>query len=76
MSRFNIVRAWKDAEYRRSLSEAERALLPDNPAGFIDLTDDDLDSIAGGLPPDTAPILCCPTMWDGCGHYTTWDGCG
>ena len=35
MSDFDIVRAWKDAEYRRSLSPEARALLPENPAGAI-----------------------------------------
>src|SRR5262249_23493363 len=58
MSHLQIIRAWKDAAYRLSLSDAERALLPNNPAGLINLTDDDLDSIAGGVPPDTAPIVC------------------
>jgi mersacidin/lichenicidin family type 2 lantibiotic len=38
MSHVNIIRAWKDEEYRSSLSDAERALLPDNPAGLIELT--------------------------------------
>jgi mersacidin/lichenicidin family type 2 lantibiotic len=42
-----IVRAWKDEEYRASLSEAERALLPDHPAGHYELSDADLASIAG-----------------------------
>jgi mersacidin/lichenicidin family type 2 lantibiotic len=48
MSHWNIIRAWKDPEYRHSLDEAERALLPDHPAGVIELTDADLDAIAGG----------------------------
>jgi mersacidin/lichenicidin family type 2 lantibiotic len=47
MSHFNIVRAWKDAEYRRNLSEAERALLPDNPADTIELTDAELGAVNG-----------------------------
>src|SRR5207245_4107116 len=46
----NIIRAWKDEEYRLSLSAAERALLPDNPAGLIELTDTDLEQIAGEAP--------------------------
>ncbi len=29
----NIVRAWKDAEYRASLSQEELASIPANPAG-------------------------------------------
>ncbi len=43
----NIVRAWKDRSYRESLSEAERALLPENPVGRIDLTDDELKVVSG-----------------------------
>jgi mersacidin/lichenicidin family type 2 lantibiotic len=48
MSLQNIIRAWKDADYRASLSEDERALLPEHPAGFIELDDTDLDLAAGG----------------------------
>jgi mersacidin/lichenicidin family type 2 lantibiotic len=48
MSHSDVIRAWKDAEYRRGLSEAERAALPENPAGAIELTDADLDAVAGG----------------------------
>jgi mersacidin/lichenicidin family type 2 lantibiotic len=50
MSTLDIIRAWKDEEYRLSLSEAERALLPANPAGAIQLEDADLDAVAGGKP--------------------------
>jgi mersacidin/lichenicidin family type 2 lantibiotic len=48
MSLQNIIRAWKDGEYRASLSAEERALLPEHPAGFIELADIDLDLAAGG----------------------------
>jgi len=48
MSTLNIIRAWKDEEYRSSLSEAERALLPENPVGLVELTDGELDQIGGG----------------------------
>ena len=44
----NIIRAWKDEEYRMSLSDEERSLLPDNPAGPMELSDADLESIVGG----------------------------
>lgn len=50
MSRQDIIRAWKDEDYRASLSEAERNSLPKNPAGFIELTDDDLQLAAGAGP--------------------------
>jgi mersacidin/lichenicidin family type 2 lantibiotic len=48
MSNNNIIRAWKDPQYRNSLSEAERAALPPHPAGAIEILDADLDNIAGG----------------------------
>jgi mersacidin/lichenicidin family type 2 lantibiotic len=48
MSRADVIRAWKDAAYRLSLSEAERALLPDHPAELIALSEADLDAVAGG----------------------------
>jgi mersacidin/lichenicidin family type 2 lantibiotic len=44
----NIVRAWKDPEYRLGLSAAEQARLPENPAGTVELTDDELNAAAGG----------------------------
>ncbi len=49
MSKKDIIRAWKDEEYRRSLSEAERAKLPEHPAGLIELTDVELNTVAGGI---------------------------
>jgi mersacidin/lichenicidin family type 2 lantibiotic len=48
MNRLDIVRAWKDEEYRRSLTEAQRAALPQNPAGLIELEVGDLGGAAGG----------------------------
>ena len=49
MSNLDIIRAWKDEEYRNSLSEEERAQLPENPAGFVELTDAEMSAIAGGV---------------------------
>ena len=49
MSRSQIIRAWKDQEYRESLGEAERTSLPPHPAGAIkDLTDAELGVVVGG----------------------------
>jgi mersacidin/lichenicidin family type 2 lantibiotic len=45
---FDIVRAWKDDEYRESLSDEERCSLPSNPVGEIELTDADLELVYGG----------------------------
>ena len=48
MSRDDIIRAWKDPEYRRNISKSKHNLLPENPAGIIEISDADLKSIAGG----------------------------
>jgi mersacidin/lichenicidin family type 2 lantibiotic len=36
MSNVNIIRAWKDADYRRSLTEEQRARVPAHPSGVIE----------------------------------------
>lgn len=48
MSKIDVIRAWKDEEYRLSLTEAQRAALPANPAGAIELTEAELSAVAGG----------------------------
>ncbi len=48
MSKVDIVRAWKDEEYRVGLTEAERALLPAHPAGLIELDDEEMKAVIGG----------------------------
>ena len=42
MSKIDIIRSWKDESYRLSLSEAQRALLPESPAGPMELDDAEL----------------------------------
>jgi mersacidin/lichenicidin family type 2 lantibiotic len=44
-----VVRAWKDEEYRLSLSDAERAQLPAHPSGIIELTEPELGVVSGGI---------------------------
>ena len=44
MSYREIIRAWQDEEHR-----TERALLPENPIGLIELADEDLDTAVGGI---------------------------
>jgi mersacidin/lichenicidin family type 2 lantibiotic len=54
MSLNDIIRAWKDADYRSSLSAAELAQLPQHPAGQIDLDDiEELDAYEPGTRPTT-----------------------
>ena len=49
MCNADVIRAWKDEEYRLSLSADERAMLPANPAGAIELSDAEVGLIAGGV---------------------------
>ena len=58
MSKSNVIRAWKDPAYLNSLSEAERAKLPANPAGAIEISDAELGQTAGGKPPHTLADEC------------------
>jgi mersacidin/lichenicidin family type 2 lantibiotic len=76
MKSFEIVRGWKDEEYRRMLSDEQRAALPENPAGLTELTDVELGAVGGGeAPPEPThyflSIGCC-TLWDICGSQ--WVG--
>ncbi len=48
MSKLDVIRAWKDEEYRSSLTEEERKLLPEHPAGLIELGDAELQEVGGG----------------------------
>ena len=54
----DIVRAWKDAQYRESLSSEELALVPANPAGEVELVEEDLLSVMGGGGSET----CCQQL--------------
>jgi mersacidin/lichenicidin family type 2 lantibiotic len=44
----DVIRAWKDPEYRRSLNSEEFAKLTAHPAGAVRLDDDALEVVAGG----------------------------
>ncbi|MDJ0570860.1 MAG: mersacidin/lichenicidin family type 2 lantibiotic [Pleurocapsa sp. MO_192.B19] len=48
MSQQDIIRAWKDKEFRNSLNEEQRSQLPENPAGILDMSDESLETIFGG----------------------------
>jgi mersacidin/lichenicidin family type 2 lantibiotic len=64
MNAFDIIRAWKDEAFRASLTDAQRATLPASPAGMIELSETDLDLVAGGalncVPPRTSMGGGCP----------------
>jgi mersacidin/lichenicidin family type 2 lantibiotic len=42
------IQAWKDADFWAQMSNEERALIPANPAGLVELTDEALEEIVGG----------------------------
>jgi mersacidin/lichenicidin family type 2 lantibiotic len=78
----DIGRAWKDAEYRKTLTPEELATLPPNPAGDSALKADELEKISGGISwPETleakcaTPVVICslPTTEAGC--KSTLSGC-
>jgi mersacidin/lichenicidin family type 2 lantibiotic len=48
MSEQDIIRAWKDEDYWNSLSEEQRSQLPENPAGTIELSEQEMEIIQGG----------------------------
>ena len=64
--KIDIARAWKDLNYRDSLSIEEQALLPANPAGEVELTEAELSKINGGMA-GTTGFPFCSTV----GHCTT-----
>ena len=71
MTNVDVARAWRDPKYRRSLGRAASE-LPQNPAGKIELSDDEL-VVAGGLSP-FVPL----TTAINCTLYTFlgWQACG
>ena len=70
---FDVVRAWKDAKYRRSLTAEQLARLPENPAGLVELSDEKLRGTSGmagdGTAMTTAPNC---TLYS----FGTWRQCG
>lgn len=61
MSLLEIIRAWKDEEFRQSLSAEQQALLPEHPAGLIELANADLEVVIGGAPP-VNPVTGCAAV--------------
>jgi mersacidin/lichenicidin family type 2 lantibiotic len=55
MNNIDIIRAWKDAEYRQSLTSDELKQLPANPVGEVELSESDLAQVVGG---STGGIVC------------------
>jgi mersacidin/lichenicidin family type 2 lantibiotic len=54
-SQVDVERALRDKDYYNSLTETEQAQVPLNPAGEVQLSDEDLSSVAGGAEADSLP---------------------
>ena len=51
-SHIDTIATWKTEDARDGLSDAERDMIPESPAGAIELTDEALGLIgSGGVPP-------------------------
>ena len=48
MSLNHIIESWRDEEYRESLNAETRSLLPESPAGEVELSEADLAELDGG----------------------------
>lgn len=49
MNTIDIIRAWKDELFRKSLSKDEISLLPDHPSGELLLTEEEMLHANGGI---------------------------
>lgn len=58
MKHIDVVRAWKDEDYRLSLSEDEQKLLAPNPVGLVELSDEDLAEVTGAAPGKGCTCAC------------------
>jgi mersacidin/lichenicidin family type 2 lantibiotic len=72
MTKLDIIRAWKDKEYRLRMSESDRAKLPPHPSGMVELENDEIGGVAGGDDKSSTHQLgtlgCC-TIIIVCGTY-------
>ena len=71
MKKKQILEAWRNEEYYLSLSEEERAGIPEHPAGLVDVEDDILRTISGGC---GTKLVACPTSGycTPCNPYECW----
>ena len=62
----DVIRAWKDADYRESLSAEDRAALPNHPAGLVDLSDAELELVRGAIEATPHQTTAAATHWGPC----------
>ena len=76
MSTLTTIRAWKDASFRATLTDAQRSALPASPVGttLTELDADQLRGIAGGQEPGGCGLICTVT-YDCAGSYLEKKAC-
>jgi mersacidin/lichenicidin family type 2 lantibiotic len=57
MTNIDIQRAWRDGEYYLSLTDEQRAMIPNSPAGAIELANGEV-SVVGGACTNTFQSWC------------------
>lgn len=62
MKKRDVIRAWRDGEFYSSLSNEERAAVPESPASVIELNDTVLANLSGGCSYSYCPTsaICTP----------------
>jgi mersacidin/lichenicidin family type 2 lantibiotic len=73
MSTLQIVRAWKDQTYRRSLTKEQLADLPAHPAGEIEFESGAVAAKTNGRKCEAPTTAVCTAF---CTPYTVWKGGG
>ncbi len=68
MSIAEIIRAWKDEEYRNSLTPEQLKSMPEHPLGLIEL--EDVESVSGNSSRGTCGGNTCPSNYGTCGAST------
>jgi mersacidin/lichenicidin family type 2 lantibiotic len=58
----DIIRAWKDRTFRKSLSRDEQQQLPAHPCGIMELTTREMEQVAGAR---TGWVACVTTIFPG-----------
>lgn len=58
MNTRDIIRAWKDELFRKSLSAEAQAMLPENPAGELLLSEEEMALVLGGATSALCSVNC------------------
>ena len=68
------IQAWKDEDYRGTLSAQDLTEIQETPVGVVELDEADLEFIGGGDTESFFTLGCCPAS-TGCSIVCTWWFC-